>query len=783
MDKGQIRVVEAQPITMGLPGPGDNASPGSYANQLLIRGILRRWYLVLISTVLISGVATPLIWRLVQPSYRATAAIRVAPIIPAILFQDQESQGTLPMYGNFVNTQAQLMTSEVVLQRVADDLSDRDLALFRPHNPAVTAAQRLNIPLRFLQKMGLPTDPPQRDPVDILRQAVAAGLITAEAGSGTELITVTVESEDPEDARILADAIVRAYMVSEGSRSSLTDDNQLTILEQERRTLAERIQRQHENIRTLAEQYGTTALGGRREMMLERVADLQKEKTRVEARRIALEARLQLLESTQDDAGVPQQIAERQQQYINNDATIQALTLRLAELEQELIVAQQTLTVKNPRLQQIQTLINAFRARLDERRGQLAQEFNEAVNQEQTRGVSDNLALTRAELEQTKAHEAILNRELSTENEATIDLGRKQLAIDDQQKQLALNEELYDTISQRIRELQVEQKRPGRISVAFNASTQPLPSKRVKMIVAAFFGSVCFGLGLAFLQTKRDQRIRSPEEIMRRIGVPVLGTTITAREAAKKGAPHLLADDYHAIRSNLGLRSEGKIPHTLAIVSAGIGEGKTTLAINLASSLAATGRRILLIDGDFSKADAAALLGVSTNGRGAADVLLGRKAFSQTVQSTCQQGLDLLPGNCRDIGQATEALNCKQSREILAQISQQYDHVIIDTPPILVGPMALLWAKLADGVVLSTMAGRTQYPELRETVERLANLNVPVIGNVLSNVSQRHSYHRYDYYYNTPHGSNQQNTKADKGRHDHLLIPPPKTDSQAEPTS
>jgi len=97
----------------------------------LLMPILRRWYIVLIVSVVICTIGIPVIWFLLKPGYTTTAAIRVAPIISSILFSDKETEHVIPMYDNFMNTQVALIASDQVLQRVADDLADKKTEVFR----------------------------------------------------------------------------------------------------------------------------------------------------------------------------------------------------------------------------------------------------------------------------------------------------------------------------------------------------------------------------------------------------------------------------------------------------------------------------------------------------------------------------------------------------------------------------------------------------------------------------------------------------------------------------
>jgi len=748
-----------QPDTFG---PGEiETTPGTHSTHV-VRGILRRWYVVLAVFVVVAGAGVPLAWVLLPPKQSANAGIRVAPIIPAILFNDSDSDRVIPMYENFMNTQAMIMTSDPVLQRAADELAQANLTFFEGTSPLADLCQRLHIPAGLTSRLGITpstTEKPEADktekldPVQALRDALQDGDIRIQPQRRSELITILVDSFNGAEACKIADAIVRAYMAIEGSKSSETEDKQLSILEEERRTLAERIQQQRETIHQMAEEYGTVALTDRQSMMLDRVADLQKELTRVEALRMAQEARHQLLQKTEDPNAAPRQMAERRQQFITADPTVAALTQRVAQLEQELIIAQQSLAPQNPELQKTERILQAFQQRLQAKRQELTDEFGEAVGQETARAALDQVTIAQAQLEEITTQETILQQELEKENLATIALGRKQLDIRKQQEQLALNQNLHDTIRKRIQQLQLEQKRPARISVAYQARATMLPSRRKKLAVAIPFGALCAGLGLAFLLTKADHHLRSQQDIVQRLGVPVLGTVVNPRELRRKQLPRQLVDDIQAIRSNLCLLGRGNMTHTLAISSAGVGEGKTTLAVNLATSVARSGKRVLLIDGDLRKPDVAHSFGLPKHGWGVPDVLLGLCSFEQAVQASSVPCLDVLVCDGRNGEHAVEALSEPKTSAMLQEITKNYDHVIVDTPPVLAGPLALLWARLADAVVLSTMMGRTIYPDIKEASARLAYMNINVLGQVLAKVNFSESYNRYAYYYRPQNGN------------------------------
>jgi len=210
-----------------VPLEASATEAGSSPN--LIAPVLHRWYIVLIVFLVMCAIGIPAVWFLIKPTYAATAAIRVAPIIPSILFSDKDSEVVIPMYNNFVNTQATLIKSDQVLQRVADDLVDKKLKFFEG----------------------------AANPIAKLRNALIDKDITVVPIQRSELIMIRMESQDATEAAQIVDTFVNAYMVIEVSKETKGGDHKLTVLENERKVLANKLQMQRQTIRQMAEEYGT----------------------------------------------------------------------------------------------------------------------------------------------------------------------------------------------------------------------------------------------------------------------------------------------------------------------------------------------------------------------------------------------------------------------------------------------------------------------------------------------------------------------------------------------
>ncbi len=701
----------------------------------------RRWLLIFVVFSTVCAVGAAAVLKFVKKEFETKAAIEVAPIVPAILYGDSDSERPLPNYDSYKNTQAVIVGSDKVLNRVADDPACRQLQFF-------AGADDIRM---------------------VLRAAVDSGAIKIEPQRQTNLIMISMISPADRfrEAERIIDSIVQNYMAVGVQDQTRDEDNKLKILEDERKQLRDQMDRQRETIRQLVDEFGTGELTSRQEMMFEQVASLQRELINVDIRRMAMESKLKLSKSSPGQAVSDVELLNRKNAIIQSDPTLQALMSDIRRYEELVALGQQTMAETNPELARRQDVLTNLKSRYEQRTQEVRQQVEAGFTDEQKRSQENQQADLEYELEQTLEYQNKLKEKIAEHDTKTIAMGQKQLNINDQKEQLEQTKQRYNEISRRIEQLKIEGNRPARISVAFQASSTPAQSKMKKIVGGVLFAAVALSGGLAMLLEMLDKKLHEPKDAARRIGVRIIGTTTNPQDLDRKLIGQQLVDDYQTIRANLGLLDHDQSIKIIAVTSAGQGDGKTTFAINLASSFARSGKKTLLIDGDLRKPDVCEKLNLNGPIRGLQDYLFGID-IHKALYKVDSMGIYLLGADERNSSDAGDLLGQNNSQERIGALRSQFDVIIIDTPPVMVFADALLWSRMADGVVMVSFVGRTSRPEMQQAMERLSHTGARILGTVVNNVRAHQSYRQYGYGYG--YGYAREKSKKTDKKTDSLLL-------------
>ena len=268
------------------------------------------------------------------------------------------------------------------------------------------------------------------------------------------------------------------------------------------------------------------------------------------------------------------------------------------------------------------------------------------------------------------------------------------------------------------------------------AATKPASPNVPLNIDLGFLVGLAIGIGVAVLRTVLDTRIHSSHDIELVTDKPMLGGISFDPDAKRRPlvvhadprSPR--AESFRTLRTNLQFVNIDGGPPSFVITSSVPGEGKSTTAANIAISLAETGAKVALIDGDLRLPRVAEYMGIE-GAVGLTDVLIGRAELTDVMQKWGRGQLFVLPSG-RIPPNPSELLGSGNMARLLETLTSKFDYVIIDAPPLLLVTDAALLSKLAGGAILVAASGRTKRAEMSGAVRALEHVGSRLLGVVIT---------------------------------------------------
>ena len=249
------------------------------------------------------------------------------------------------------------------------------------------------------------------------------------------------------------------------------------------------------------------------------------------------------------------------------------------------------------------------------------------------------------------------------------------------------------------------------------------------------------GVGSAFLREALDRSFKHAEQLEEDLGLPVLG--VVPQELTGVPLPTLTkptsnrAEAYRTIRTNVQFAGPPHSLKTILITSATAGEGKTSIATNLAVAFAATGQSVVLVDADLRRHRVGEAFGLPNDGPGLAGVLSGWAPLDDALRSIGPDRLAVLPAGATP-DNPSELLGSPRMAELLKELGQLFEVVLVDSPPVLPVTDPLVLAVSATGVVVAVRLGATNREQVRRTIGSLQKLGVPLLGVVANGAVASH---------------------------------------------
>ena len=719
-------------------------------SKVILRGLIRHWWRILALWMAVSAPVGFLIYLLVQPTYKATSLLRVEPaqieiFSPTASGRDSGDIRSVP----YLETQISLIKSDKVLDPAVAD-------------PTVNK---------------LPSIKKSQDPKSDLRDDLVVVPV-----EGANLISVSLELPNPDEAVAIVKSVVQSYLTqnTEYSRSANRElaeslEQQLTKIRAEidtkRTSLRERIMKggqvtvqPSEMLNSKKEDSDSpqptfkTVHQSQIEKLMNEMVETDLELFNAQSMLEVKQQSLSQADQEDDPSTRDKDLLARITEEFKKDAEVQALLNEIQELNEHHDHA------KNLARRSDDPARKAVRDELEKRLARY-----DALWQEKYKEIRERLT----NFESGKSLRESID-ELKTKVDVATKKRDKQATLFSQMRveQTKANDDTYEAtyLTQQVNSLLnwEEQVRKHQEQLRFEASQDryrvvlvdpaaapksPSNNKRLKFMAAAPVMIMFMMLGLFVLLEIRAERVADPDVLSTRVRSEVyaLPPLPTARSIRKLSASD--ADDQieqfiqrldHLRFAVCGSTAELGKGRCVLITSAIGGEGKTTLSAQLAAHCGNAGMSTVLIDSDFRRAALCPLLDVP-EGPGLSDLLKDESTLDEVTIPVQGGTFYLIPAGT-PIQDTSRVLQIPKFGQLIGQLRQLYDLIIIDSPPVLPVPDALILGRWADGAVIAARYDISRFPQVERARRQLDNAGIAVLGTVINGMRHSDAYFgRYTY--------------------------------------
>ncbi len=738
--------------------------------QRYLQILLRRKWLVLavaVTTVFLAALqvltATPL--------YQASARIQIDPETSRILpYEEVGTTGPHWWDEGYFYTQAEKLRTRVLALRVvrALDLTG-DRSFSQPVRPGLLKELRARAigMARRLASLGAGAPAPEPPETASESATAAAEPAATDATSGdleatprerslagrllgglgvdrvqdTRLLRISFTSPSPVSAARVANGVADQFIEQHLESKYQATLKASEFLERQLKELQSRVERSEEALLRYAREKNIVNLSERENLSRARLSDLNQQLNEAEAELINEQARYEAAQSATVES-LP---------AVLRTETMRLLETRISEAEGRLAGLSARYGVNWPEVREA-------RQELDSLRQQFLAEKRNAIAT-----ARENYRLAADRFEKLSAAAADQRLQVDRLNEDSIQYSILKRESDS-------NKDLYEGLLQRLKEAGVAAGlKSSNIQVVDRAQVPGSTSypRKTRSLTLALVLGLSLGVGAAFLVETLDNTVKTTDDVTNRLGLPALGLVprlpaldqpprrrlslrrprsaegpVVAFDTSRRGASRAL-EALRSLRTSLLLSHSGKPPQVILVSSALPSEGKSTVAANLAISLAQTGVRTLLMDLDMRRPSLASIFGLKAD-RGMSTFLSGNSDLSSQIHQTTFANVFMVPAGLRAPNPG-ELIGSRRMAQGMQLAREYFTYVVVDTPPSLEISDALVLSPYVDGVVLVVQGDRTPRQVLRKAADQFLNIGATLLGVVINNVDVEQR--GYGYYY------------------------------------
>ena len=710
--------------------------------------LFRKYWWLGVTLALVGAAAGVVSVVLSSPIYKVRTLLEVQGINEAWLKNSFELSTSYDSNQINIQTQIKLLQQGPFLRRVNERLQAETV----PPPPAHSD---------FFSKIRRRVRPEVQDPMQVMREGLQSAFESFDARpvNQTRLIELSCDSTNPQMASQFINTMASEFLeetMRARSQSSQKTNEWLTAQIEETKI---KLQEAEVRLQDFVKRSGNLFVSEETTLDDSKLKQLRGELSAIQADRIGKQARYEMAAKSAP-GNLPEAL---------DDEDLRGFQRQVAELRREKASLETTLTPNHSKVKKIEAQLAAVQASV----------------QAETESV---VARLRNEYEAARRRESLLSSAYHAQ------LGQVSALAGKSAEHNSLRREV-DTLRQMYQALLVQSNQTGLSgSVPVNPirlvepSLPPAEPYRPRPVLNISFGVIAgifLAGGIVFLREKLDRSVKHPAATRRLLNVPQLGAIPSAKlledsgllarfrrlgpdrklngagalepgliptaPAAWRNGPSFMAESFRAtLASLMNTAGGGETPRMIAVTSPCPEDGKTTVACNLAMALAETGRKVLLIDGDFRRPHVHRVFGIA-NKRGLVDLLtdeapLVADSIDDTTVATDVPGLTLLPNRAIP-GSVSKALYSPRLRELLDGLRDRFDLVLIDTPPLLHLADTRLIAPWTDGIILVLRSGVTDRESALEACERIQADGLTLLGTVLNdwNPGKSQVKHYYDY--------------------------------------
>ena len=687
------------------------------------------------------------------PTYQASSRVQIL---------DERSTQITPISSNdptywqdpdqYYKTQYSILNSRALIKRVVGRLNlVKDPAFTgsgpRPRDPISLLRQgRAAASSWFRSLIVKPTPPAAARPSGITEDAHESAVISGFMGgltiipeTGTRLVTIQYRYSDPVFAAVAANAVADEYTAQNLDLRMENVDSALKYINDELTRQERLVEDSQSALAKYRESNNALSLDSRTDSVAARVNQTAEQLSQT---RSALIAKQQAYNQIKDVD--PKSDAADQFSVIGNDRTVVEAKNALIKAQDDLkSLTDQGFGPAYPRMKTAQEQLDAARRVL------IAARAN----------VIDRIRNEYRQLVSTEQAYASANEDAK---QASMDLDRKSADYKVLENQANTQQQAYQTLLQRQKDLSlIKNSHANNVQVYERAEVSKFPiapNPRREWIMALLAG-VTVAFMLAFGLEYLDDTVKVPEDITRRLRLPLLGLVPAIRgervPVLSETVPHEFGEAFRSLRTSLVFTAGGEHGRIIAVTSSQPLEGKTTTAANLAIALALGGSRVLLIDADMRRPGLHKTLGIENNA-GLSHLLVGQARVRDVIHRTAEPNLLAITAG-RTPPNPSELLSSERMQSFLQNLQTgPFDWIVIDTPPVLAVTDAVILAPHVSGLVFvigSEMTRRVHAERALETIRQSRPRSISAVLNRVDFDRNKYYYSRYyGYQYKSYYG-------------------------------